>query len=182
MDAWRSPDWVRLKYFRKINSVSLNQPFIVNVNEKQDQIDFVEKESLSLSLDPILPSWIADIVTQAISIWNQRSDHMCYKRITEKSGTGSEVYLCILYPPSPYIFCEGVPSLHSHTSGLSWSGPNYHSSNGPALPSPPLPAIEHPPFFASTSCEILEKEQISSQSFGSTKLWQEISGYVARIP
>ena len=52
-----------------------------------------------------------------------------------------------MYFVSPYIFCEGVPSLHSHTSGLSWSGPNYHSSNRPALPYPTLPAIEHPPFF-----------------------------------
>ena len=41
-----------------------------------------------------------------------------------------------MYFVSPYIFCEGVPSLHSHTSGLSWSGPNYHSSNRPALRCP----------------------------------------------
>ena len=70
-----------------------------------------------------------------------------------------------MYFVSPYIFCEGVPSLHSHTSGLSWSGPNYHSSNRPALPSPTLPAIEHPPSFRSTSCEIEEKvKNTSSQS------------------
>ena len=41
-----------------------------------------------------------------------------------------------MYFVSLYIFCEGVPSLHSHTSGLSWSGPNYHSSNRPALRCP----------------------------------------------
>ena len=118
-----------LKYFQKIN--------VFNQISSSTYL-----KTITLTSESVIT------VIDNLCTWShyQQIPTMIFHRVGE---LGKRAALGVfMYFVSPYIFCEGVPSLHSHTSGLSWSGPNYHSSNRPALPSPTLPAIEHPPSFS----------------------------------
>ena len=143
MDAWRSQDWNTFKRSTFLTRFHHQHTWRQSHHNSESVITVIDNHC----------TWS----------YYQQTPTMIFHRVGE---LGKRAALGVfMYFVSPYIFCEGVPSLHSHTSGLSWSGPNYHSSNRPALPSPTLPAIEHPPSFRSTSCEIEEKvKNTSSQS------------------
>ena len=133
VDAWRIPDWVRLKYFQKINSVFSQLPSISyllwNVSESEFTFPCLKRWRsffFLVSFDENDNGEIKEPILSRNNLNNTKD-----QRIKQHWIEGVFMYFV-----SPYIFCEGVPSLHSHTSGLSWSGPNYHSSNRPALRCP----------------------------------------------
>ena len=85
VDAWRSLDWVRLKYFQKINSV-------FSLNQLSSSIFLTRRNKTKLTL-------IRVRVRYVISFLNQ----ICYKELRKEQRTGSEVYLCILYPRTYFV-------------------------------------------------------------------------------
>lgn len=145
-EARTESDW---NTFKRSTPSSLKPAFIINLSICPGQWE----------TRPNLLCREKELLTNLHCHWTRSCRFLISQELQTNYGKERDwIWGVFMYFVSPaYIFCEGVPSLHSHTSGLSWSGPNYHSSNRPALPSPALPAIEHPPFFASTSCEIEEK-------------------------